>query len=928
MTRGRWRRVAAAASALALLALATAAGTPLESTPAGRFGASSRDDERLEQLLIEVRVGRLLKESVLSYRLEGEALLPAGEFLRLVGMQMLQEDSRTAIALWHPGARRLEFSDTASHVLLTGRDPIPVTEDAVVSDGDRLYVSVSTLSQTLGLEIQVSWPDMRVYLVNPNSLPVVTRLMRDAARRAMARQSGPTPDLSLGATGSSWDGLVLDWAAFLPSSNIEQNGSFALGLGTNTLGGSLELEVRSGTSGLLGSQKFEGSWLGVWPEQRWLRQLRLGDGFGAGPRPRPTRGLLLSNSPYVRPVVHGRALFDGRVGSNWAVEAYQGGRLVAFDSTGIDGSFSFELPVNRGENPVDLVAYGPHGQVERLQQAYNISTQLLRDREFEYGISGGECLIPGCDAQGTIDLRYGISDRWTARAGAEQFWRAGGDLSHPYAGILGSPANSWTLELDGMLNGFARGRVAFQPSLNLRLAAEQVLFDSDVVDPVFTPERGESRTTLSAMVRPRRSISAFYLEGRYRRFSRAGSVHQSLLLTGSYPINALRVMPFVRAEHDNGSGILTSSRQFAGVDAVFIPRNMGRVLRQTWVQGGFEVAAGHGFTRINLNLSKTIVTGTHISAGIQWLQGSNSPALTFSLSSLLPGARLNSSVVAPTGGGPVTALNGARGSLIWNPDAGRVTFGPGPGLQRAGLTGTVFLDANANGLRDPGEEGIPDVRIIIGAQSVTTDSAGRYQEYEMLPFDPVLLSVDSLSLDNPLHVSTYGAVSVYPEANVLRVVDLPIVMAGVIDGMVRAADDAIGSVGGVTLELEDLDRGGSSRINTFGDGGFYLMGLRPGRYLLRVAPGQQWTAEPLQFTIMPLPVDRCSRGWSWNWFQPEATDARSREEASGPVGRTPGCVGRRRSGAAADGGPGARGPSPAANSAAAAGLRPRISGIA
>jgi hypothetical protein len=54
-----------------------------------------------------------------------------------------------------------------------------------------------------------------------------------------------------------------------------------------------------------------------------------------------------------------------------------------------------------------------------------------------------------------------------------------------------------------------------------------------------------------------------------------------------------------------------------------------------------------------------------------------------------------------------------------------------PGRQPASAVGTVFNDANANGVRDPGEKGLPGVRISNGRDVVRTDAGGRYR----LPID-------------------------------------------------------------------------------------------------------------------------------------------------------------------------------------------------
>ena len=43
------------------------------------------------------------------------------------------------------------------------------------------------------------------------------------------------------------------------------------------------------------------------------------------------------------------------------------------------------------------------------------------------------------------------------------------------------------------------------------------------------------------------------------------------------------------------------------------------------------------------------------------------------------------------------------------------------------VTGTVFLDLNGNGLRDPGERGLPNVVVSNQDTVVTTDASGTFR---------------------------------------------------------------------------------------------------------------------------------------------------------------------------------------------------------
>jgi hypothetical protein len=169
----------------------------------------------------------------------------------------------------------------------------------------------------------------------------------------------------------------------------------------------------------------------------------------------------------------------------------------------------------------------------------------------------------------------------------------------------------------------------------------------------------------------------------------------------------------------------------------------------------------------------------------------------------------------------------------------------------------VFLDENANGLRDPGEMGLPDTRIIIGYSTVRSDEAGRYQAWEASPFEAAIVSVDSLSLSNPLWVPLYRSISVAPGPNAFMNVDLPVVESAVIEGRIVSEGDRQVPVSFVPLLLINLLTGEETRLTTFSDGEFYQMGIRPGEYELRVdesrRPGVAGVGSVVRFSVQPMP---------------------------------------------------------------------------
>jgi hypothetical protein len=85
-------------------------------------------------------------------------------------------------------------------------------------------------------------------------------------------------------------------------------------------------------------------------------------------------------------------------------------------------------------------------------------------------------------------------------------------------------------------------------------------------------------------------------------------------------------------------------------------------------------------------------------------------------------------------------------------------------------------------------------------------------------------------------------------------VDIPIVPGGVIEGrVVRQTVDSTVAVPGARLQLRRRGSSQTVQLVTFSDGGFYLIGVKPGEYELSMHPAilerLGLAARPIGFTV-------------------------------------------------------------------------------
>ncbi|HET8712264.1 MAG TPA: carboxypeptidase-like regulatory domain-containing protein [Gemmatimonadales bacterium] len=807
-----------------------------------------------EPVVIELRIARITGATVQGYRVRSEVLLPLSQFFQLAEIRhRLTPEGRLEAAV-DPGNRRI-IIDPRSDSMYYGDHRVRIEREFIRFDASELYVGSERLGDLLGVMFAVDWSDLTATVIDATSLPIARRLRREAAREAYLRHpNGIRPDLTIGLQRPAWDGVVLDYSLFSPSDDPVGGTTYGFGLGADVAGGSLEMLGQSVGEAERGQVRVDASWTGVWRENRWVKQLRVGNVPSSGPRSRALEGVMVTNAPYVRPSLLGSLRYAGRLEPGWSVEAYRGGDLVAFDSADAAGGFAIDLPVRYGENPVDFVAYGPFGEVREFNRTYRVLNELLPARRFEYGLGGGRCPATTflCDATANLDLRYGVTRRWTVQGGLDQYWRDSlTDRTHPYASIVGNPTNSWSVQSDLVLSGLARGAVRYEPSVDLRLEGEYVHFTNDSTSVLVVPGR-RSQWALSGFFRPKTSTGFFFFDGRLERVETDAGPLTRARVGASLQTNELRLLPYVRTEHGEATA---GDREIAGLSTFLMPRpRWGALLSQVLFRANAEVERESGLLAWSAFASRPIAKGVRVEIGSSWLRGDAGLTYTVTITSYFQAMRLVTSVLAPPGQ-PVSGTQFLQGSVLWDSRTSHLAVAPGPALERSGLSGQVFIDDNANGMRDSGERGVRNARVLIGSLSARSDSTGAYQVWDLVPFEPVVVTIDSLSLESPLFVPLYARTSIVPGPNRYRTLDIPVVEAGILEGRVLRHDAGIG---GVTLILTDRRSGSRRTLITFNDGAFYLMGVTPGDYELAVEPqvleALAVDAQPLRFTLAPTPA--------------------------------------------------------------------------
>lgn len=802
------------------------------------------------ELLVDVHIERGPKGLTLALGMDGGVLLSLSQILQLAEIRIDRavEDSLVAATV-EPDGISLEVNSAEGYAR-RGAERWALPPGGAQWEAGLLYLESTEIARLLDVDLGVNLAELAVTIRQGGELPAVRRAerRRRQAQLGAERDEEIPTDERLTVRAAPVDGAVLDWSAALgtlapagPGGLRVETGTLRLGLGVGLLGGSgvLSHEERWLSGGLPNARRTEASWTRVWPASTRLRQLRIGSVSGTGRQPRQIQGAALTNAPYVRPVTFATGSLTGSLPPGWEVELYRHGALVGLTAAGPDGGYAFDVPLVYGTNPVEVVGYGPTGEVRRFQRTFEVPFERLARGVFEYGIGGGACDLEPCDAAANLDLRYGATRRLTVRAGWDQFWRDTlPDLWHPYGSATFQATRAIAVFAEVVGNAQIEGLVSFAPTPDLLSGFSHTHFVADsVAAPLIGTSLLDDLSSAYLFLRPGFLDGRFYVRADGRRVSGTFQRRYDARLTATAQVPATRLDAGIRIAHTSlrQAPFVTTTLLTAQVQYQTGPR-FGP-LRRTILRAGMELDPGAGLERATAGLARALWRDYYLDVNVGWQRGAGEDdgrvVAGITLKANLPSTRVMSQNRIDDFG--AQGVQSAEGTLIYDRGARRMAFADGRGIGRAGVSGIVFLDTNGNGQFDAGEPPVPGAQIRVGPWVTEADETGRYGVWDVVPFEQLVIQVNPNSARDPLWVPAVLRYVLSPDPNRFVTVDIPFVQTSEVIGEIRLQPSGAPVPSTEVLLVPD-DGSEPIRVVTFADGGFYAMHVRPGRYRATLSP--------------------------------------------------------------------------------------------
>jgi hypothetical protein len=850
--------------AFASLALAAAGAIAAwAANPVGPSWTANPD----EQFLLDVNIRQLrLGDGVRAYQTPEGTCVVFGDFLTTLDVPIkIDLQARKAVGWAFNEENRIEIDQVAG-LARFGKQQEKLSPGAIRETPEGWCIDSAALGRWFGIGVTPRTEGSILLLESEAKLPVELAREREqrAARlhkAALPLEGLPTVKLpyrmwrapaldfivSAGITYQASSGVRVDRSASIVAAGELARLSYDAMLSSDSKGRPQSLRLRAYRSDP------DGNLLGPLHATHFA----VGDVDGLSSRligGASGRGVQVTNRPLFNPVAFDRTRFEGDLPPGWDAELYRNGELLAFSRT--DGSSRYvfdDVPMIYGDNRFEVILYGPQGQQRSRLETINVGQSQVPPGKSWYWAGAsqpGRNLLsnlvgrddgggppgerePGDfrrpDLQAAVQVEHGLDKRTsigllatTLLADNERLTFVEGSVRRSIGPALIEAAVA--RDSNGGLAARVQG-IARLGSVNV--SAESLYADGFTINGRREDRYRDTRIALDAPLKI--GHQSFAAHGDVRLVDR-GAADRTLDARGrlSTNINGFNLTSLVnwqrrlgdnqpaQADHLDvgliGTGRIGDVRLRGEAQWDIKPESRFRTaeLSAYWSASdnadwegaiAYDAFAKRGRARVShIRRFSAVAAAASIEAGTDgsFAAGIN---LNFSLDAGAGGMRLSSQKLASTG------LVEAR----------------------------VYRDLNDNGRRDAREPWEEGAAITTGqrASEAVTDKQGLVRVGGLQPYSPIAIGIDTSTLNDPSLAPKKALQVLVPRPGVAAKIEIGLVGAGDIEGMLVHGDGR----GFEGLDVELLDASGKTVASgrTDYDGFFLFERAAYGHYSLRLS---------------------------------------------------------------------------------------------
>jgi len=563
---------------------------------------------------------------------------------------------------------------------------------------------------------------------------------------------------------------------------------------------------------------------------------------------------------------YGESELRGYVAPDSEVELYQGATLIDFQ-TAVNGEYKFtNLPLTGNKNRFTVVSYAPDGAVSKEEREVVSRRQQLATGDYlgrgEWGRN-----IRNNELTGASSLYYGLGRDITLGASVSSVETdKGGSDNYLGGSLLYKPAINTSLSIDAFSKP-GSGGMAYKGSMFQTFANWELTLDHSSYEDIVTPARSRmwlSDTRRSAYLDYKNSLTA------RGRFGRKNLVLR--LTTESFEQNRRHALDMTLYNSLGRRRMLTFDNKLSVDTSSEWTNRFGAQLRHS------------GFAKFDLKFRSDIyfdkaglenyILATGISSKRRRLDSlicSLDISYNDRVRELMPVAsveyrfRRGVSLVARARKDYVGFEAEFRDVRDARPPFRAVEFDNRDRVDvtsRGWVEGVVFVDENADGRFDNGEQAMVGAEVKAGGRRQKTDNDGHFIIRGLSPYQETSVEIDRRSMD-ALYVPTRDYVLVEPGLCTGVVVEIPVVPASGLNGAISGlkvngnGKNGNGSTGvrarDVQVNLKNMNGVVVKTVTPEHDGFYIIDTVLPGEYVLSLElpadSGVRVTPEIYQISI-------------------------------------------------------------------------------
>jgi hypothetical protein len=819
------------------------------------------------ELILEIRTQhREMTDTITAHGLRGGIYLPLGDLARFLDLPIsISDDGHYANGWYLSPNRTISINLRAGTITQGGKEaPLPKA-DFVAHDGE-LWIKADRLQDILPIRIVTDLRAQSVVVRTLEAFPFEQRLARDAARERLANLGNHGPAAAYPRVETPYH--VID----MPIAEAELRATGAQGIAPH-----LESDLRASGDILFMTGRFYASLSSTDglvaarvelgrrdPEAHLLGPLRatefeIGDvateSMPVGLRGVAGRGFFVTNEPLEHASVFETLDFRGPLPAGFEVELYRNDTLVGSTSQPVNGDYEFlKVPVDFGLNVFRLVFYGPQGQRREEVRRISVGDGRLAKGKFTYNVfavqkdmtlvnvtaPGFQPTLDYGDWRAGMSVQYGLTSAVTMVGSGALYTSAGTSRWLTSAGLRTGFAG-WAAKLDATIG--SDGGKALEVGLAGRLLGTSIVathaeyrngFVDEVRSPSDLPLTSMTQFDLAKTLHFGLHTVPLALSWQHLTFADGqvtdtASFRQTITVGRVMAANVINytdtAMPGQPTTHTTTGTFDLST--FAGSHT------------QYRAEASYAIGPHPALTALGGEIAHDIDPRTTVRASLSQTFSNNQTTAGLSASRKFGPFALSFDSTYTAQSKAYSFIMRLGFSFGRNPLSGRM-FVARPGLSSSGAVAVrAFSDTNGNGEYDPGEPMVGNVNFFTGTQHVTSGNDGNAVLTGTGDGTRTAVRVDTASLPDIAMAPARPGVEVIARPGRIPIVDFAIQQLSDIEGTAVYADGSHKrGVAGLVLHLIDGKGHRAARARSESDGFVLIEQVRPGDYLLEIAPDQ------------------------------------------------------------------------------------------